>query len=254
MKNVDVSNTNTKSNYSAATRLWQQFREQFPTPEHHLRELYRRMGDRVKCEFCSSKSWHRNEGRTFIKCLNCRKKSYPLRGSLFHRARNLEARRFAIHLKEQRAIISKAAFGRLVGVSNDCSWNIHTAVDAVIDDSFGEDPMSAPSWEFEEVIAKRSRETPARLHPFSEQELAEKELAPYPSDESQNQAILDEFPSIQRRVFDEIKDTPISFDVLLDRLQLDVASLTVALVMLELAFVITRLPGNLFKRTKHRRN
>jgi DprA winged helix domain len=250
MKDVRLDKKAIAQNKEAANRIWKQFIVEFPTEEDCLREIFKRIGDGIKCQFCASTNWYREDGERYVRCLDCHKKSWPTAGTFFHRARKLQARLGAIYLMDHGVIFNAATLADIADITYDCAWNIICRLMKVINDNFADDSLSAPSALFESVIAKRSRETPALMHPFSEQAVAESKMPPSQEEEAQRQDVLDDLPPNQRTLYAEITDQPIHFDVLEERIKMDISELNVSLVMLELAGLISQLHGQWYKRNK----
>ena len=112
---------------------FQQFRDSFPTQADCCRELYRWMGDRVRCQICGSGRWQIQEGTPCIRCLDCRKKSWPKAGTYFHRIRNLQATMGALYLMNRGVIVTASSLARLAGVSNACAVNVKKRLKMVIE-------------------------------------------------------------------------------------------------------------------------
>jgi hypothetical protein len=104
-----------------------------------------------------------------------------------------------------------------------------------------------PSSLFAEAICKRSIETPARLHPRSE-ELPFSEPEQERSDNAEEELQFP-FDENEQLVFEQFQDsTPVQFETLSEKTGLQPGALSAALLMLELNELIKPLPGARYQR------
>jgi DNA-binding MarR family transcriptional regulator len=95
---------------------------------------------------------------------------------------------------EHGVSISSSKFHKLVGIAYASAQAIFKKLTTVISSQMGEETIAVSSADFAPGICKRSRETPARKHPVSEQEvidsqLIDHEFEPRSSDGMQTEAL-----------------------------------------------------------------
>jgi hypothetical protein len=159
---------------------------------------------------------------------------------------------------ERRIIISSSRFHQLVGISQSSALNIFKKITTVVESHMQEASVKVPSAVFTFAICKRSRETPAKKHPFSEEEEMEKlssaEASQNPASDhhtSKAQAAKTTDMKLDRNeqeIVDILSTEPIHVDLLCQRSKLPINKILAALTMLELAGMATRLAGDRYIR------
>jgi len=158
-------------------RLWEEFQSSFPTETDCLEQLYKGTYDSgiFTCRHCHSADVVKNtDGRT-INCKACRKTTWLTAGTFFRYIKRPKAWWAAIWLRGQGVALSISAFTKLVNVAYPTAWNISRKLDLVIANQMPPDAMTTVASAFVLAICKRSVDTPARAHPYSEIADREKE-------------------------------------------------------------------------------
>lgn len=113
---------------------------------------------------CSVLYTSHKRGARFFTCHSCRADFWFTSGTALDGVVRLRAWLAAIFFKDHGFAISAARLARLVDVAPSTAQNIHKTLALVICDEMPETETVSASW-FNQVIFKRSRQTPAECHP-----------------------------------------------------------------------------------------
>lgn len=150
--------------------VWPIFESQVPNDAVAADLIYKtleRQGE-IACR-CSCEQVVRGPGSRIFKCLNCKYETWFTAKTLLKRTSNLRAWLAAIYLKQNRVVITPSQLARLTEISQTGAYEIHQKLNFVVWDQIDDDSLLVPSELFFSAICKRSRETPARLHPVAEE-------------------------------------------------------------------------------------
>ncbi len=260
--------------------------KQFPTEEACLEEIWRRMHRGRKCDSCGSSVMKRDFGARFGRCNGCNKKIWITSGTIFERMRNVRAHLVPICLVERGIPFNARQLQRLVGIAYSSAWAIFQKVMNEVNQVMIEKGIPVSSFDFNQVICKRSKETEARKHPSTEQEevisqLVERDskeaidhiiesrislfLNPRTeaktSGETENKETISitsknnddgssmNFCSSEKLIYKLLSSQPVSIDRLAAATGFETKVVAAALTMLELAQLIKCGPGDLFIRS-----
>ncbi len=151
---------------------WREFEAKFQTDEDCIEEFVRRfeLSGGIKCRFCDGASFDRNCGSRIIFCRLCKKSSSFTTGTFFFRMKLARPYLAFIWFKEHGFTFSSSRFEELLGISYSTAleilWKFSTAMLSEMNENFNEIPSSA----FSMLFCKRSRQTPSRRHPVTEEE------------------------------------------------------------------------------------
>lgn len=263
-------------------QLWALFEGTFPTESASVEALYSRARelDIVRCESCEGSDFHKEYGSREITCTNCGKIRWFTSGTFFDGIRRVRAWLAAIWMKENGAPLTSAKLHRLVGIAYSSAWHILKKIDTVLQEAMQEGHDVASTF-FSITYCKRSRETPAREHPLAEQEEVEKlmlganEIVSDGIDgltlDSKNTAAgliftdnmadrlhaadsftpgdVCELDLPEKTVYELLSAKPVPFAVLCRAAGMSADQLLTALTMLQLAGLVTSLPGQQYVRS-----
>ncbi len=207
-----------------------------------------------KCH-CEKPKICRRKGDRMSVCVGCARRYWFTSGTLLDRAKRFKAYLAAFLIREVGLLISAAAFARLTGIHVGTAANIQRKISMAMANRMGQDGKdvgAVTATPFKDIIARRSRETPARMHPFAEEEEIESlncelELERDASSNSfstdTESAALPEFSHTEtddpfekaiNTVHDFLSEIGISADKLSSQTSLSIGLVNGALTMLEL--------------------
>lgn len=158
-------------------RLWRRFNRRFRTEESCWSEMKRliKANELFRCEVCHCTEFGEGKGRRIF-CSNCHFKTSVTAGNLFERIRFAKPWLAAIWFMERGFAVSSYRLHRLVGVAQSTALNILRKVRIVLESLMVKPDKVFPHSEFHPIMTKRSRATPANMHPMTEdQSLGENE-------------------------------------------------------------------------------
>lgn len=233
--------------------LWRQFYKEFPTEKDCLEEIYRRAKDveLLRCHYCGSKEIARECGKRVYTCQRCGKESWFTAGTFFHHMKIPRAWLGAIWLMEHGQSINSSKFHKLVGIAYSSALKIFKKLTMVIGSEMGGEAVEVKSQQFCPIFGKRSRETPARVHPVAEQQEIEKEEEEEENTGSQDrqEAVnLGKVSGKEKEVYGVLTDKPVHVDDLCRRMEKGAGELSASLMILELEGLAKRLAGDRYIR------
>ncbi len=244
-----LANSKVTSSKEEIDLCFARFYERFPTEAHRQEALFQTaapMG--VRCQ-CGVLSTHRKFGERNVRCLQCKKMNSATANTFFHGVKKITAHVAAIFLSGNGIAISANAFSKRVGISQSAADDIFHGISHLVMKNMT-NAKKLLSAALRAIVGKRSKETPAREHPFAEQEeeekrAAEKRKANADRDgHSQEDGPKDE---IEQQIYRLLLPVTLHFDVLLEKTKLPVSTLSAKLSMLELFGYVKSLPGNTFR-------
>ncbi|HEY9734050.1 MAG TPA: hypothetical protein V6C89_19225 [Drouetiella sp.] len=146
----------------------------YPTENACFKELWRRIRRHKRCQFCNSANLKPTSKRTG-NCGKCGKKFWLTAGTTFDRARCVRPYLVAIKLIERGVVYSARLLSRLCSIAYDTAWQIRKKIMVAVLPAMPRNSVLVSSFEFDQVVCKRSFETEARQHPVSEQESVRRE-------------------------------------------------------------------------------
>ncbi len=210
-----------------------------------------------KCH-CEKPEIRRKKGDRMSVCVGCARCYWFTSGTLLNRVKRFKAYLAAFLIREAGLLISAAAFARLTGIHVGTSSNIQRKISMAMANRMGQEGENigaVTATPFKDIIARRSRETPARMHPFSEEEEIERLNCDLESDCSTSASTLasistktepaavpettptetdDPFEKAINTVHDHLCDLGISVEKLSSQSSLSIGLVNGALTMLEL--------------------
>jgi hypothetical protein len=149
-------------------------------------------------------------------------------------------------------MINASSLSKLVGIAYSSALNILKKLMMVIENQMSENTISVTSAAFLPVVAKRSRQTPARVHPRAEIEDADRQ-AGMDNHDTQEAEGREGLSAQEREIYDALSSDPIQFDSLCERTKMPVAELSAHLTMLEIKGFVERMAGDRYtKISAHR--
>lgn len=239
-------------------RSWRSFRTRFRSEEHCIDAVYRELKNHLICQECGGRTFHRDSGDRRAFCASCGMKIWITSGTFFHRKKLLRAWLAAIWLMESGAGVSACFLHQKLKIAYSTAHEILRALSDVIEAQREDSIRHLHSNLFLDLFCRRSRETPARVHPREEQSEAEAEAERMTGDiiigainsDASNSALSSPAPvfanyqiaptgepeldAAERAVFGALSQGPLSFDKLAERLSLPAGTLMAAITMLEL--------------------
>lgn len=237
-------------------RSFREFEKEFPKEEDSVEHFARLVidGFGVFCKICSSSQIKRAYGSRVFRCLDCRSKGWIFSGTFFQKMRVAKLWNATIWLYERRIQFNAWQLSELCQVAYSSALVINRKIAKIIFSLSCENAEIVPSEVFMILFRKRSRETPANLHPKFEQldlEEANSGLKSFSNSEaadsdSVNSSDDPNLSDVENRVLKLMNQTPIHFDQLCQKLLLPAVTMGAALVELELNGRILRHGGDYF--------
>ncbi len=150
--------------------VWPQFERTIPTDAAAADAIFQALEGQggIVCR-CSSTNVVRAPGSRTFRCLQCKHETWFTAKTLLERTTNLRGWLAAIYLKQNRVVVSPSQLARLTDISPTGAYEIQAKLNLVLCGEIKDDAMLLQSELFRSAICKRSRETPARLHPVDEE-------------------------------------------------------------------------------------
>lgn len=265
----DISDSTFSQEEESLNSVWNEFNTRFPTDEDCLQELCRRLfGQKERrCKNCGSSLSAENSVNRVVQCMSCNSKCWTTAGTFFEGIRLVRPWLAAIWFLERGLIINSYRFHKMVGVAYSTALNIFRRVTIALEEQLNGAVVELPSKLFSELVCRRSRETPARIHPRHEQsELSGAMISSIEeNDDSQHcnpenvkvcgAEMVDDLcnPTVEligneAMVLGLLSEVPLHFDLLSERSKLPTGELSSCLTMLELDGQVVCLAGNLYVR------
>lgn len=258
---------------------WHAFLIRYPLDCDCLEELCRFSNEigTFSCSECGESNKAIVAGARFVICTYCRHKDWRTAGTVFEGIRRPRAWLGAVWLLNHGVAFNAGDLQRLAGVSRDCAANIIRKLSMVLQRSLDseqaseglpqESQMVVESASLLGVVGKRSRITPAYMHPRAEEEILEKELARAADECGQSKGIGRESsvelemdvandPSLtrdDRYLYSLLTNEFRSFDSLFNEFGDDIGNFNLALMNLQLAGWLEQSFGSAFRRRVRRR-
>jgi predicted transcriptional regulator len=227
---------------------------------------------------------NRKVGARFARCRKCNKKISITAGTIFERMRSARPYLVPMLLIERGISFNARQLHRLVGIAYSSAWEIFQKMMHVVSQVMIEKGIAVSSFDFNEVICKRSTETEARKHPSTEQEEVRMQLVERASKESidhiieskislflkprteaipsgdtdSQETILIRSPnhdqgspvcSTEKVIYKLLSSQPTSIDQLAAATGFETKVVSAGVTMLELAQLIKCVPAGLFVRS-----
>lgn len=258
--------------------LWIEFDSTFPTEESCLRELYTRLHISERCRHCNSVNVREKIRVRTVNCANCHKDTWLTAGTFIDHIRKPRAWWAAIWLLERRIAINAYRLHKLTKVAYSTAFGILKKIMMLFEAQIPSETRTVASGSFASLYCRRSRETPARLHPEAEQHEAELRdgqshshsstfSSPNPDvEQSESRTPTKEKPANssvhdskfttadgmderQQIVLGFLSEKPIHIDVLCQRAGFSSAEVSSILTILELLGIARSEPGARFVRS-----
>jgi hypothetical protein len=214
----------------------------------------------VICRRCKAVATGGRFYKQMFWCEQCNKKGSYTAGTFFHGIRNPRLPLLAICFLEAGLVVNDLQFSHIAKTAYSNAWRWMNKIRVVIREQLGKDALLLSSALFASAICKRSRETEARRHPFSEQEEIDRQFAESndSSNEKQDLAHESEIKAEDTVLFDErdkdilelLSNESVSIDQLCQRSGMQMSAILLSITNLELAGLATRSQGNQFSRTQ----
>ena len=240
----------------------------YPTEQACFSEIWRRIRQNKRCQFCGSARLKVRFGKRTGNCGKCGKKFWLTAGTIFERMRSARPYLVAIHLLEKGIPFSARTLSRVCNIAYETASQIFKKIMNAVSVAMSGTAILVSSFEFNSLICKRSLETDARRHPVTEQEDAREvqrqdassiekiieertggfnQPAPGPVCEeksSQIDAAEQVAPSTPELIYELLSKEPQSMDQLIAASGLEPGVVVATVSILELADIATRLSGN----------
>lgn len=203
-------------------------------------KLYERLllAGSISCSRCNGREFTRCDGTRQIVCVSCRNKQSFTAHTFFHkmkRASTLEYL-FLLTLLDEGIVVNASEFERHSSVVYSTSLSMVKKCALVLQNAMDDSTFTeAHCTEFKKVVARRSKETPARKHPRKEQrsprgsQLLHQDLftRTYIDDETRERksvtvpasaaAKIQDLSILEMNILFELSDGPMLFDTLYAR-------------------------------------
>ncbi len=158
--------------------IWEDVQRLAPTDADALDIFYKSWHehDLVRCLRCNGSNISRNPGEREGQCNDCGEACWVTSGTILQRASLFQGYLAAAIICEEGLTISAPEFHRLTGIPQTSSYNIFRKLRLAVCNQMPSESQEFSGQLVKLLIAKRSLETPANCHPFTEQELIEEIL------------------------------------------------------------------------------
>jgi len=198
----------------------------------------------VRCLSCEGTKVTRHAGERDITCLDCNTMEWFTAGTFFHQTKRFKPWLLFFALADAGIVVSASAFSRIAGIAQSTAWRMYKKVGRAVLERMPKDAGTVSTAELLSIFSKRSRVTPAREHPSSEEDEIERHRTPT--------ADLNLSPH-EQLIFDCFGDQTLSCDDLHELTRLSTPDLNTSLIMLELKGLVESLPGDRWKRSRSAR-
>lgn len=233
--------TSTKEEIDAA---FLRVKSTFPTRSHYFEVICQFVApDGVRCE-CGVMNTQRKFGERTLRCRGCNVKIFVTANTFFHGVKRPEAYITALFVLSVGIAISDNEFAKRVGIAQSTASSVmYEVADAVAQGMV--DTALLETSDLKRAVGKRSKETPAREHPFAEQADKEKSInlqkKPIPAKEQ-----IEPADPIENAIYNLLLAKPMSLDDLFVRSGLAESVFLSKIAMLEIYGFINAVPGNIF--------
>lgn len=175
-KNISTVQTNQEQEMRFS-ELWQEFNSTYPDEAACVETICKALHGELKCKNCGSSRIHRHYGQRVGRCSDCKTDIYITAGTFFHGIRTFRPWLAAIWLRERGIAVRSTMLVALLPIASSSAWHLLKKIDFVVQNLLSEEDsaQAVSSAMFAQTIKKRSKETPARQHPYAEQEELEKQ-------------------------------------------------------------------------------
>ncbi|MGD9683479.1 MAG: hypothetical protein AB7W16_20115 [Candidatus Obscuribacterales bacterium] len=156
-------------------RSWRSFSKRFRSEEQCVNVVYEELASRMICPECGGRQFDRASGARSAFCARCGMKIWITSGTFFHRKKSLRSWLAAIWLMESGVGVSAWFLHKKLKIAYSTAHEILRALSDIVEAHRCETARHLPSSLFLDLFNRRSRETPARVHPREEQSEAEAE-------------------------------------------------------------------------------
>lgn len=241
--------------------LVDEFRAKFKTDEEGFEEIFRRLNEEnaIRCKHCGSIDLKKEYGSRVVHCKTCKKTTWFTAGTFFENIRSSLLWLLAIFLMEHGVVPSAAELARLAGVASSTAQAALKKILFVAQTKMGSvSAQEMYSAEFVDVICKRSRETPAGEHPRKEEDEMEQRANREEASAQCFEPAYDDVPtaldSLQKDIYELLSEEPIHFDHLCVKTGRSAGDICAGTVLLELAGLAERKPGDWYIRRPPKKN
>ncbi len=240
-------------------RAFHDFEKRFPAEKDSV-ELFANLvltEIGVQCRFCSSHSIVREYGSRLFRCSQCYKKGWIFTGTFFEKMRLAKLWNATIWLFERRVQFNAWQLANLCQVAYSSALVISRKIAKVIHLLQSENAELVPSAVFTTLFCKRSRETPANMHPKFEQIKIDDDFfadqMEVPDEEAidcddERKSLLSNLPTAEKQVFTLLSEERIHFDDIANQLLWEGGLVSATLTFLELNNLIVRHPGDYYTK------
>ncbi len=162
---------------------WAEFLKEFPSDEHATEGILQKYFGTPSCYYCKSEDVRRAWGRSVVSCNRCCRETHLFANTFFARAAHVRAYVAAIWLREKGIGMSMNFFSKILRISQSTGWELQTKLNHLIASCMTESAIFFSSSLLQAVFTKRSRETEAREHPRSEQDVLDQNKPQQAKDE-----------------------------------------------------------------------
>jgi len=207
--------------------------------------------DPLRCYQCGTRVV-RNQGRRNVGCRGCGKTTSVTSQTLLCKARRFKAYLLACLIREAGLNISGPALSRLTTVAHATAYNLVRKFNLAICNQIPTDAQEISARFFENLIAKRSRLTPADMHPLAEQEVIELNMEEIQLTEEVETEVegeaetgAEDDPEVAKKIiYNILSNDPQSADTISDKTEIAIGLVTGCLIMLQLDGKVIEMPGN----------
>lgn len=225
--------------------------KRFRTERSCLKEIWRRLKPYKRCPCCRSKRLRVRLGDRLGLCRDCGKKFSLTAGTIFEGMRSPKPYLVAMLAAEENCRFNASILSRICKIAYSTAHAIFKKIMGTVLSAMPDFAQQVPSSEFDEIICKRSLETPARQHPVTEQQDAQ--------NAARESVDVDEFietklavynlGSTEKCLYKLLSDIPKSYDDIIGETSLAPNAVLGSLTALELFGLAVRLPGDRFVRS-----
>lgn len=244
---------------------WHNYLGQYSDNESCWKELHNlQMGQgSLICTRCFAKESTRKDGDRTAKCNNCGTTIWITAGTFFHRARNLHAIFGAIWLIQNGQVVSSLYLSKLANTAQSTALKILKSIYFVIDNSLTGKIEDIGSVHFMGIFSKRSKQTPRKEHPLTEESAYDEASDPDftgQSDEAvfflspNKNSMTEGLSETEKKIYGALASEPNSADVIQRITQMPMADLLICISLMEMKGLLKPIAGGKFATTSYLTN
>ncbi|MBA3994155.1 MAG: hypothetical protein C0469_11560 [Cyanobacteria bacterium DS2.3.42] len=196
------------------------------------------------CKHCNHHQMLKGELQRMYRCDVCRKEIWITGGSFFDHVRKFRPYLASFFLLERGIILSASDLSNVLGISVDMAGKIYKRIAKLVSEKMQGLGSDISTTELSKIVCRRTIETPARQSPLAEEVEIQKRLALCEPEGSIEELKEPELTTNEVAVLALLSELPTTFAAICERVRLECADASAAVMGLELWELAVRLPGD----------